>query len=113
MKTCVFCRIVGGEEPAQVVYQDDDVTAFHDQNPQAPTHILIVPNKHIPNLDAVNSGDVQLVGRLLIVAREIAREKELEAGYRLVVNTGAQGGQSVYHLHVHLLAGRPMDWPPG
>lgn len=113
MKTCPFCRIVAGEESAQVIYQDDDVTAFHDRNPQAPTHILIVPNKHIRNLDAVNSGDVQLLGKLLIIAREIAQEKGLEAGYRLVVNTGAQGGQTVYHLHVHLLSGRLMDWPPG
>jgi histidine triad (HIT) family protein len=110
---CVFCRIAQGEAESRIVYQDEDVTAFHDRNPQAPTHILIIPNRHITNVDHVKPEDTALMGKLFVIARQIAKDQGLEAGYRLVVNTGRQAGQSVFHLHMHLLGGRPMSWPPG
>lgn len=113
MTRCVFCRIAQGEAEARIVYQDEDVTAFHDRNPQAPTHILIIPNRHITNVDHVKPEDAALMGKLFVIARQIAKDQGLEAGYRLVVNTGRQAGQSVFHLHMHLLGGRPMSWPPG
>lgn len=113
MTRCVFCRIAQGEAEARIVYQDEDVTAFHDRNPQAPTHILIIPNRHITNVDHVKPEDAALMGKLFVIARQIAKDQSLEAGYRLVVNTGRQAGQSVFHLHMHLLGGRPMSWPPG
>jgi histidine triad (HIT) family protein len=104
---------VAGEQSARVVYQDDDVTAFHDQNPQAPTHVLIIPNQHIESVKEVEAEDMDLMGKLFVVARQVAEEEGLAAGYRLVVNTGSQAGQSVHHLHMHLLGGRTMSWPPG
>jgi len=113
MKTCPFCRIAAGEESARIAYQDEDVTAFHDRNPQAPTHVLIIPNEHIESVKKVKAEDANVLGMLIVVARRIAQEEGLTAGYRLVVNTGAQAGQSVHHLHMHLLGGRPMSWPPG
>jgi histidine triad (HIT) family protein len=113
MRTCAFCRIVAGEESARIVHQDEDVTAFHDQNPQAPTHILIIPNKHIQSVSEVEAEDVDVLGKLFVVAGQIAHQEGLTAGYRLVVNTGSQAGQSVPHLHVHVLGGRRMSWPPG
>ena len=113
METCAFCRIAAGEESARIAYQDEDVTAFHDRNPQAPTHVLIIPNEHIESIKEVEAEDAKLLGKLFVVARRIAQDQGLTAGYRLVVNTGAQAGQSVHHLHVHLLGGRPMSWPPG
>lgn len=113
MTRCVFCRIAQGEAESRIVYQDEDVTAFHDRNPQAPTHILIIPNRHITNVDHVKPEDAALMGKLFVIARQIAKDQGLEAGYRLVVNTGRQAGQSVFHLHMHLLGGRPMSWPPG
>jgi histidine triad (HIT) family protein len=113
MRTCAFCRIAAGEAAARIVHQDEDVTAFHDRNPQAPTHVLIIPNKHIESIEDVDAEDADLLGKLFVVARGIAQQEGLSAGYRLVVNTGAQAGQSVYHLHMHLLGGRPMRWPPG
>lgn len=113
MRPCPFCRIAAGEAEARIVYQDEIVTAFHDRNPQAPVHVLIVPNEHIESIKDVGAEDADLVGKLFVVARDIAEEQGLTAGYRLVVNTGSQAGQSVYHLHVHLLGGRPMSWPPG
>jgi len=113
MRNCAFCRIASGEESARVVYQDEDVTAFHDRNPQAPTHVLIIPNEHIESVNEITSGDVDLLGRLFVVARQVAEEEGVTGGYRLVVNTGPQAGQSVFHLHMHLLGGRPLSWPPG
>jgi len=113
MRTCVFCRIASGEESARVVYQDEGVTAFRDQNPQAPTHILIIPNKHVESVDAIESGDEEWLDRLFFVASQLAEDEGLESGYRLVVNTGPQAGQSVHHLHMHLLGGRRLSWPPG
>ncbi len=110
---CTFCRIVEGEASARLVYQDGDVTAFHDRNPQAPTHVLIIPNEHIESINAAGVEHVDLLGKLLIVARQVAEQQGVAEGYRLVVNTGSQAGQSVFHLHIHLLGGRPLSWPPG
>jgi histidine triad (HIT) family protein len=113
MRTCPFCRIVQGEGSARIVYQDEAVTAFHDRNPQAPTHLLIIPNEHIESVNQVGPTDTNLLGRLFVVARRVAEEVGVSSGYRLVVNTGAQAGQSVFHLHMHLLGGRRLNWPPG
>lgn len=113
MTPCVFCRIAAGEEQARIIYQDEDVTAFHDRNPQAPTHVLIIPNEHIESVRDVEEEDRDLLGKLFMVARRVAQNEGLTAGYRLVVNTGSQAGQSVHHLHMHLLGGRTMGWPPG
>jgi histidine triad (HIT) family protein len=111
--SCLFCKIVAGEIPSTAVYQDDDCYAFADIDPQAPVHVLIVPRTHIASLAEAAAADAPLLGRLLEVAARIARDKGLGNGYRAVVNTGPDGGQSVDHLHVHLLGGRPMAWPPG
>ncbi|SRR6266540_3181016 len=109
---CLFCRIVRGEIPATVVYKQDGVTAFRDIAPQAPTHILIVPDQHIGGVAAVSKGDEQIAGRVLRVAAELARSEGLEEkGYRLIVNQGEDAGQTVPHLHVHLLGGRPLPTP--
>jgi len=113
MNECVFCRIVRGEAPARIIYQDEEVTAFHDLHPQAPVHILIVPNRHIVGVAQVEAGDEPLLGKLFSVARRLAEEQEIVEGYRLVINNGRGAGQSVFHLHVHLLGGRRLGWPPG
>ena len=113
MSHCVFCRIVRGEAPARLVYQDEDVTAFHDLHPRAPVHILIVPNRHITGVAQVESADAGLLGKLFVVARRLAEQEDIVNGYRLVVNNGPRAGQSVFHLHVHLLGGRLLRWPPG
>lgn len=111
---CIFCKIVAKTIPASVVYQDDQVTAFHDLNPQAPTHVLLVPNQHIANTEALEAGHDAAVGAVMRAARTIARAAGVaDSGYRLVVNTGRDANNSVAHLHVHLLGGRPMTWPPG
>jgi histidine triad (HIT) family protein len=99
--------------PARIVYQDEDVTAFHDLNPCAPTHVLIVPNRHIAGVDQIEQADAMLLGKLFVVARRLAEQEGIAGGYRLVINNGPLAGQSVFHLHVHLLGGRPMSWPPG
>jgi len=113
-QSCVFCKIARGELPANVVYQDEDVVAFQDIHPGAPTHILIVPRQHIVNLGEVDAQHTSLMGKLVVAAATIAREHGLGAdGFRLVANTGVNGGQSVWHLHWHLLGGRRMSWPPG
>lgn len=110
----LFERIAAGEIPAQIVRKDDDVLAIRDINPQAPVHILVVPRKPISRIGEADVSDAELLGKLLIAAREIAREEGIEeSGYRLVINNGPNAGESVPHLHVHLLGGRPMDWPPG
>lgn len=112
--SCTFCQIVAGNRSADVIFQNDRVTAFHDQSPQAPTHVLIIPNAHIASLDQVDDSEDDLVGELLMVARDLARRLSLDVeGYRVVINTGRQAGQSVMHLHVHLLGGRRLGWPPG
>lgn len=111
---CLFCRIAAGEIPAKLVYEDDDVVAFRDINPQAPTHILIIPRRHIASVNDLEAGDAELVGRLYLVARELAeRDGIAQSGYRLVLNTGPGAGQTVDHIHLHLLGGRPLHWPPG
>jgi histidine triad (HIT) family protein len=115
MADCIFCRIVSGEIPAQVVRRTEDAVAFRDLNPQAPTHVLVVPTTHYGAArDAVGPEGERALGRLLAFTAEIARELGLdEGGYRIVTNTGRDGGQSVAHLHLHLLGGRPLGWPPG
>lgn len=111
---CLFCQIVEGEMSADVVHEDDDLMAFRDINPQAPTHILIIPREHIASVDDLEEEHAPLMGRLHLAARDLAREEGLaDDGYRLVVNTGARAGQSVFHIHLHLLGGRAMKWPPG
>jgi histidine triad (HIT) family protein len=105
----IFSKIIAGEIPADVVYKDDHIIAFKDINPQAPVHILIVPNKEIPTVDDVEESDVEVVGRLFLVARQIAREQGIaENGYRLIINCREHGGQEVYHLHMHLLGGKRL-----
>lgn len=114
MSATIFGKIADGEMPADIVYQDDDVVAFRDLNPQAPVHVLVIPRRPIPSLDAAEDGDAELLGRLMLTAARIARQEGIaEDGYRAVVNCNAAGGQTVYHLHVHLIGGRPLQWPPG
>lgn len=115
MADCLFCRIVAGEIPAKIVKRSDDVVAFRDIDPRAPTHVLVIPARHIPAVrDAASAEDEQLIGRVLRFAAEVASELGVNAGgYRLVTNTGPDAGQSVDHLHFHLLGGRKLAWPPG
>jgi histidine triad (HIT) family protein len=110
---CLFCRILRGEIPAKKVHEDDHVFAFEDVNPQAPTHILIIPKKHFAGLKEAHAADAELIGRCHLAAALIARQRNIEHGYRTVLNVGPGAGQSVFHLHVHLLGGRPLTWPPG
>jgi len=110
---CIFCKIVAGEIPSKKVHEDDEVLAFHDLSPQAPTHLLVIPRKHIRSLDEACDEDQALLGRILLTTQRLARELGVESGYRVVNNCGAAAGQSVFHIHFHLLGGRPMDWPPG
>jgi histidine triad (HIT) family protein len=111
---CLFCKIIAGDIPSSNVYEDDVCYAFNDINPQAPTHILIVPRRHVDSLDTAADGDKELIGHLMLTAAEIAREKGFaDDGYRVVVNTNEHGGQTVFHLHAHLLGGRPFIFPPG
>jgi histidine triad (HIT) family protein len=111
--SCIFCKIVEGKIPSTPVYQDDLGYAFADINPKAPVHVLIVPREHIGSLDEAGMDHRALLGHLLWAAAEIARKKGLTKGYRIVVNTGEDGGQTVGHLHLHLLGGRVLTWPPG
>ena len=109
---CLFCRIVRGEIPAKLVFEDEHCIAFRDINPQAPTHVLVVPREHLESLDRTT--DSSVIGRLLLAAAAIARQENVaEVGYRTVINTNRAAGQTVFHLHVHLLGGRPLEWPPG
>ncbi len=111
---CLFCKIAAGDIPSSRVFEDDRCVAFNDISPQAPTHILIVPREHVDSLDKADAEQGELLGHLLLTAAAIARDKEFaDNGYRVVVNTNADGGQTVFHLHVHLLAGRPFVFPPG
>lgn len=111
---CLFCRIIAGEIPADVVHTDNVAIAFRDINPQAPTHILVIPREHIESLDEAGQRDEATLGHLLRVAARMANQEGLsESGYRTVINTGAGAGQSVFHLHIHVLGGRQMNWPPG
>ncbi|MBZ5721100.1 MAG: histidine triad nucleotide-binding protein [Acidobacteriia bacterium] len=113
MSDCLFCRIIRGEIPSRKVYEDDYTFAFEDINPQAPTHILIVPKKHIRGLKEAVAEDADVIGRSQLVAAHLARERSIEDGYRTVVNVGPRAGQSVFHLHLHLIGGRSLHWPPG
>ncbi|KAA0253644.1 MAG: histidine triad nucleotide-binding protein [Acidobacteria bacterium] len=110
--SCVFCRIVRKEVPARIVHEDDLVVAFHDVAPKSPTHILVIPRQHLPGLSHSRTGDEPLLGHLYVTAARLAREMDI-ASYRTVTNDGADAGQSVFHLHVHLMAGRRFGWPPG
>ena len=110
---CLFCRILRGEIPAKKVYEDEYVFAFEDINPQAPTHVLVVPKKHFAGLKEAGAGDAELIGRCQLAAAQIARDRNIEQGYRTVPNVGPGAGQSVFHLHVHLIGGRHLSWPPG
>jgi histidine triad (HIT) family protein len=110
----VFEKIAKREIPAKIVYEDNDLLAFHDANPQAPVHILIIPKRHITRLADAKESDAALLGGMLLAARKIAKQQDVEkSGYRLVINNGPDAGESVPHLHMHLLARRPMSWPPG
>ena len=112
--SCLFCKIVDGEIPAKIVYNDEQIMAFEDIAPQAPTHLLIIPKKHIATINDADENDAELLGNLILTAKKLAKEHELdESGYRLVFNINSEGGQEVYHIHLHLLGGRQLTWPPG
>ncbi|HWT01687.1 MAG TPA: histidine triad nucleotide-binding protein [Pyrinomonadaceae bacterium] len=111
---CLFCRIAAGEVPADIVYQDERSLAFRDINPQAPVHVLVIPRDHLESLDEAALNDEALLGHLLRIAARVANDQGLsESGYRTVINTGAGAGQSVFHLHLHVIGGRALAWPPG
>jgi histidine triad (HIT) family protein len=111
---CIFCKIVAGEIPAAKVYEDERAVAFRDINPQAPTHALVIPRAHVASLNEAGEADEALLGHLLVVAARVAREAgHAEGGYRTVINTGPDAGQTVFHVHVHVLGGRALTWPPG
>ena len=113
MGDCVFCKIAEKEIPSNIVYEDDQIICFHDLEPQAPVHVLIIPKKHIASMDDVSADDQQLMGYIMTKVNEIAKTLGLENGYRLVNNCGEDGFQTVKHLHFHLLGKRKMTWPPG
>lgn len=114
MSDCIFCKIIKGEIPSANVYRDEQATAFRDINPAAPTHILILPNKHIDSINALNHDDEQLIGHLFTTAKQLAAQEGIaDGGYRLIMNTNADGGQTVFHIHLHLLGGAPMKHPMG
>lgn len=114
MSDCLFCKMVSGEIKADTVYEDESVMAFRDINPQAPVHILIIPKKHIATLNDLEHDDAELGGRLLLAAQKVAEQESIASpGYRTVINCNAQAGQTVFHVHLHLLGGRAMHWPPG
>ncbi len=109
---CIFCQIVAGEAPARIVFEDDHIMAFHDINPAAPTHVLIIPKKHVPRVSDFDPEDQRLIGHMVLTANAIAEEENMPS-YRYVVNCGPDALQSVYHVHLHLIGGRPFTWPPG
>ena len=114
MAECLFCRIINREIPATIVYEDDRIVAFNDINPQAPTHVLVVPRRHIATLNDLTPEDDQLAGEVVRRAAAIASQRGIaRGGYRTVFNTNAEAGQTVFHIHLHLIGGRPMHWPPG
>lgn len=112
--SCLFCNVINGTIPVKKVHEDEHVLAFEDINPQAPTHLLIIPKEHIENMNGIDHHHVEVLSHLLLTAKDLAKRLQLsESGYRLVVNTNKDGGQTVYHLHIHLLGGRHFTWPPG
>jgi histidine triad (HIT) family protein len=111
---CLFCKILAGDIPADIVYESESAIAFRDINPQAPTHVLVIPRKHIATINEIEEADRELVGDLYLAAQEIAAEQGMaESGYRAVMNCNEGAGQSVFHIHLHVLGGRPLAWPPG
>jgi histidine triad (HIT) family protein len=111
---CIFCKMASGEIQPDIVHETDNVLAFRDQNPQAPTHIVLIPRSHIATLNDLQAADQDLIGEIVLAATEVARKEGIaERGYRLVANCHADGGQTVFHIHFHLVGGRSMDWPPG
>ena len=110
---CLFCRIVAGELPSERLHEDEDVIAFRDINPRAPTHILVIPRRHIPDAHSLTDADGPTLAKLFAATRRLADEAGLGSGYRIVTNVGPDAGQTVFHLHLHLLGGRTMSWPPG
>jgi histidine triad (HIT) family protein len=111
---CIFCKIVNGDIPADFIYQDESVLAFRDINPQAPTHILIIPKKHIERISDIDIEDADLVSKMVLAAKKIAQDESIsESGFRLVFNNNKDAGQEVFHIHLHLLGGRKFSWPPG
>jgi histidine triad (HIT) family protein len=113
MVDCLFCKIVAGQIPADIVYQDDNVVAFRDINPQAPQHILFIPKRHIASMTDLTQADGPLLAQIYVAAKNVAHDLGLEQGYRFLTNVGPDAGQVVFHLHFHLLGGRPLRWPPG
>lgn len=114
MENCIFCKIINKDIPATIIYEDDLITVFEDINPKAPVHILLIPKEHFASLNDIPEDKKELIGHILLKAKEIAHEKNIaEKGYRLVLNTGRDSGQDVHHIHFHLLGGRQMSWPPG
>ena len=114
MTDCIFCKIISGDIPGDIIYQNDDVLVFRDLNPQAPTHVLVIPKKHISTINDLQPEDAELVGKMFLAARKIAKDEGIaEPGYRTVMNCNAGAGQTVFHIHLHVLGGRGMNWPPG
>jgi len=113
MADCLFCKVLEGKIPSRKVYEDERVYVFEDINPQAPTHVLIIPREHIAGLNKAAEKDAEIIGYMNLVAAKIARERAIEDGYRTVLNVGPRSGQSVFHIHLHLLGGRDLKWPPG
>lgn len=112
-RNCLFCKIVAGEIPSERVLETDEVIALRDIHPQAPTHVLVIPRRHVPDVDTLPDDEGQLLGALFAAVRRVAEQEGLAKGYRVVTNVGAESGQSVFHLHLHVLGGRRMAWPPG
>ena len=110
---CIFCKIINGDIPAKLIYEDSEVLAFNDISPQAPVHLLVIPKKHIAGPAALSDMDQHLMGKIIKIGTDLAAEKGLKAGFRLVINDGELAGQTVFHLHLHVLGGRAMTWPPG
>ena len=110
---CLFCKIAQGEIPANIVLENETLVAFRDIRPQAPSHLLIIPRKHIATIDETSNDDQTLLGQMILTAKTLAHEEGLHQGYRLVFNVNAAGGQEVYHIHLHVIGGRQMSWPPG
>jgi len=113
-KNCIFCKIANKEIPAGIIYSDEEIIAFNDINPQAPVHIIIIPRKHIEKTSDITDADTKLVGKLVFAAQRLAKDKKIsDSGYRLVFNCNKDAGQAVFHIHLHLLGGRRLSWPPG
>ncbi len=113
MQDCIFCKIAAKQVPADIVFEDERAVAFNDINPQAPVHMLVIPKKHIVGIAEAEAGDAELIGHLQLIGAKLAKEKGISEGYRVVVNSGPRSGQTVMHLHYHVIGGRDMGWPPG